>query len=68
VCAYGPDSKSLASEVAARVRDWDAAGGPGMAVQVEVHPPGTPAPPEAWLILDKKDGRVVIGMQPTESL
>lgn len=63
VCAYGPDSRFLASEVAARVREWDAAGGPGMTVQAEIHPPGTPAPAGAWLVLDKKDSQVVIRMQ-----
>lgn len=64
VSAYGPDAQALAGEVAARVRDWDAAGGPGMTVRVEVHPPGVSAPPGAWLVLDKKDSRVVIGVRP----
>lgn len=68
VCAYGPDGRSLAGEVAAQVCEWDAAGGPGMTVQVEVHPPAAPAPAAARLVLDKKDSRVVIRMQPARHL
>ena len=33
VCAYGPDSEDLAQEVAACVREWEAASGPGMAAR-----------------------------------
>jgi protein-L-isoaspartate(D-aspartate) O-methyltransferase len=62
VAAYGPDSQALAGEVAARIREWDAAGGPGMTVQVEVHPRGDQVPPGAWLVLDKTDSQVVISM------
>ena len=68
VCAYGPAGQALAGEMAARIREWNAAGGPGMTVQVEVRPSSAPAPADAWLILDKKDSRVVIRMQSAESL
>lgn len=62
-CAYGPDAGALAGEVADRIRVWDAQGGPGMTVQVEVHRPGAPLPPGAWLMLDKKDSRVSVAMR-----
>lgn len=68
VCAYGPGGRSLADEVAVQVREWDAADGPWMTVQVEVHPPVAPVPAGARLVLDKKDSRVVIRMQPTGHL
>lgn len=60
VCSYGPDAQALAGEVAARIRDWDAQGGPGMTVQVDVHLPGAEVPPGTWLVLDKKDSRVAV--------
>jgi protein-L-isoaspartate(D-aspartate) O-methyltransferase len=63
VAAYGPDSRELADEVAAQIRDWDASGGPGMTVEVEVHPRGAQTPAGAWLVLDKTDSQVVISMR-----
>lgn len=64
VCAYGPDGRGLADMVAERIRQWDSEGGPGMAVQVEVHPAGAACPSDGWLVIGKKHSRVVIRMVP----
>jgi protein-L-isoaspartate(D-aspartate) O-methyltransferase len=65
VCAYGRDSQSLADRVAERIREWNSEGGPGMEVRVDVHRIDDDAPPDSWLVIDKKHSRVVVRMIPT---
>jgi protein-L-isoaspartate(D-aspartate) O-methyltransferase len=59
VISYGPRAERLAVQVRDRVRTWHAEH-TELTTWIEIHPAGSPAPPDSLLTADKQHVRVVV--------
>jgi protein-L-isoaspartate(D-aspartate) O-methyltransferase len=59
-CAYGPDARWLADEIAGRVRAWKQASPGPSDVRIEVHPAGNPVNASAMITAQKRHGTVLV--------
>jgi protein-L-isoaspartate(D-aspartate) O-methyltransferase len=60
VCANGQDSGRLADRVADRITAWDRDRRSLTAFLIEAHPASSPAPADAWMVIDKRHTRIVV--------
>ncbi|MGC1212913.1 MAG: methyltransferase, FxLD system [Micromonospora sp.] len=63
-CGYGPHGDRLASDLAAQVQAWDAAGRPSAGrLRITAYPRDTPCPDDG-IVLAKVHTRLVVAVQP----
>jgi hypothetical protein len=61
---YGPDGERLATDLAARVRDWESAGRPGPTrLGITAYPLDTPGPLDG-IVITKAHTRIVVSVRP----
>jgi len=64
---YGPDGERLATDLAARVRDWESAGRPGPArLGITAYPLDTPGPLDG-IVITKAHTRIVVSVRPEQA-
>jgi protein-L-isoaspartate(D-aspartate) O-methyltransferase len=64
-CAYGPDAKSLADDIAGRIRAWSQARPGPSGLRIEVRPAGRPITTSAMLTAEKQYSTILVKVSST---